>query len=328
MCVLLLDADDRITVAGRDWRAFAGPDEAEPVGRSFVELADPAFRPLCSEALNASRSGGAQVVEFRPASEGDELWRATLAPFESAAGTACSAVFLCCVPCGRGRKDELVNRAILSVAHDLNNALTVIVGLNGLMQTGPVEAKRSLYTTEIGKAADRGTQLAAELLAFGRKRAQDTRVVGLNAVLAHLEPLLRRLVGPAVELTTSRAQGIAPVRASRAIVESLLVDLVLAEVSAMPDGGQLALKTSSQRMPSAEADPAADATAPGSHTVITVVSNGRRDHGRDAAGALRASVRAAIIECGAVMTTSFGPETATTTQILFPSASATAAGSP
>ena len=101
----------------------------------------------------------------------------------------------------QAQKMEAVGRLAGGVAHDFNNLLTIITGrthlvLGRLKADDPV--RRSVEV--IQKTADRAAALTRQLLAFSRKQVLQRKVLDLNAMVADVSTMLRRLIGEDVDL--------------------------------------------------------------------------------------------------------------------------------
>ena len=144
----------------------------------------------------------------------------------------------------QAQKMESVGRLAGGVAHDFNNLLTIISGnaeiaLGGLGPQEPLAEELA----EIQQAAERAAELTRKLLAFSRRQIAEPRLVGLNAVLADMERMLRRLIGEHIELDTSLAEGLPAVRIDPGQLEQVLTNLVVNARDAMPAGGRLTIET-------------------------------------------------------------------------------------
>jgi CheY-like chemotaxis protein len=108
--------------------------------------------------------------------------------------------------------------------------------------------------SEVRKAAERAAQLTNQLLTFSRKQLIAPRVLDLNAVLADMLPMLRRLIGEDVVLLAVPADIPLPVRIDHGQLQSVFVNLAVNARDAMPRGGAL-------RITAAPADPPEDPAA-------------------------------------------------------------------
>jgi two-component system, cell cycle sensor histidine kinase and response regulator CckA len=150
------------------------------------------------------------------------------------------------------QKMEAIGRLAGGIAHDFNNVLTAIRGgADFLLADLPEDHPSRGDAQEIRAAADRGTALTRQLLAFGRKQALRTGPVDLNEVVRGIEPMLRRLIGAEVRLSARLAPGLPPVQADRGQLEQILTNLVVNGRDAMPRGGWLEIGTGREGDPAA-----------------------------------------------------------------------------
>lgn len=144
----------------------------------------------------------------------------------------------------QAQKMEVLGRLAGGIAHDFNNLLMVILGCAEILEihlgdTNPL----SEHATEIHKAVDRGASLIRQLLAFSRRQVLQTRVLDLNAVIANMEEMLRRLIGKTIELCTILHPALDYVNADPGQLEQVIMNLAVNASDAMPEGGSLTLET-------------------------------------------------------------------------------------
>ena len=103
----------------------------------------------------------------------------------------------------QSQKMEAVGRLAGGIAHDFNNLLTAIVGYSQLL-LGRLEVGNPMQEEleEIKKAGERAASLTRQLLAFSRKELLQPQVLDLNALVANIDKMLRRLIGEHIELVT------------------------------------------------------------------------------------------------------------------------------
>lgn len=146
---------------------------------------------------------------------------------------------------GQAQKMEGIGRLAGGIAHDFNNLLTGIKGFAQLaMLEAPTSGHLKDHIQEIQWTVERATNLTGQLLVFSRRQVTEPRVIDLNDSIINLTNLLRRLVGPDVELTTLLGPEIISVKADPTQLEQVLVNLVVNGRDAMPSGGKLTLGTS------------------------------------------------------------------------------------
>lgn len=132
-----------------------------------------------------------------------------------------------------GERLATLGRVACSVAHDLNNVLTVIVGHADLLELeledGPGHTRDSAPAQaldEIRLAAARGANLVEDVLAYGRKRPVGAGPVDLAQILTRLGALLQRIAGDAIELSWEIEPELPPVRLECERFERIVVNLV------------------------------------------------------------------------------------------------------
>jgi signal transduction histidine kinase/FixJ family two-component response regulator len=138
---------------------------------------------------------------------------------------------------------ESIGRLAGGIAHSFNNLLAA-VGFHVdllLERTGSEEFRRR-HGEEIRKAADRAAALSRQLLAFSRKQVLQPERIKVGQAVASMLPMLRRLIGEHIELTTDLGGSTGAVNADFGQLEQVILNLVVNARDAMPDGGRLVLR--------------------------------------------------------------------------------------
>ncbi|HSA23988.1 MAG TPA: response regulator, partial [Myxococcota bacterium] len=141
-------------------------------------------------------------------------------------------------------KMEAIGRLAGGVAHDFNNLLTSIAGNLelALLDLDPADSvARSL--TESRRACESAAELTRRLLAFSRKQVIAPRPLDLGELVAHLQPMLARLLGEDIRLLVVQGSALAPVKVDPGQFEQILANLAINARDAMPDGGTLRIET-------------------------------------------------------------------------------------
>jgi two-component system cell cycle sensor histidine kinase/response regulator CckA len=174
----------------------------------------------------------------------------------------------------QAQKMEAVGRLAGGVAHDFNNMLTVIRASAEFLLTDldPADPARD-DATVILDTADRAGHLTRQLLAFSRHQVLQPRVVDLNAVLAELEPMVRRVVEESISVQTCRASGLDRVRADRSQLDQVILNLVVNARDAMPTGGTLLIETANVMLDDSYPRSHLD-VQPGPYVALTVTDTG------------------------------------------------------
>jgi PAS domain S-box-containing protein len=172
------------------------------------------------------------------------------------------------------QKMEAIGRLAGGVAHDFNNLLTVVMGHSEmLLDAVPEGSPARGEVEEIRKAAQRAAALTRQLLAFGRRQVLRPQVIDLNAVVADMESLLRRVIGEDVEMTGRAAPGPLSTRADRGQVEQVILNLAVNARDAMPGGGRLLIETAPVELDAAYAARHVG-VKPGAYVMLAVTDTG------------------------------------------------------
>lgn len=140
-----------------------------------------------------------------------------------------------------------LGRLLAGAAHDGNNLLTPLLGYCDLLLAGlPQGSDLERYAMEIERSARRTADLLRRLLERSRGRSQEIRPVLADQALAEVAGLLRSLVGSAVELAESLAAPGLAVALREGQIEQLVLNLAANARDAMPAGGRLELRTTSE----------------------------------------------------------------------------------
>ena len=129
------------------------------------------------------------------------------------------------------------------VAHEVNNAMTVVLGLSQfLLGDTRVPEDRREDLTQIQRAADRAAAVARQLLSYSRHVAPNPQTIPLDTSVRAMVPMLERLLGTGRQLVASWA---CPdrVRVDVSHLEQMVANLALNARDAMPTGGTLTLST-------------------------------------------------------------------------------------
>jgi PAS domain S-box-containing protein len=142
----------------------------------------------------------------------------------------------------RARTMDAVAQLAAGVAHDFNNLLMVILGNLELMETAQGDERLlKSFGREAKSAAERGTALGRQLLAFSRRSPLPRQPADLIAVVARNEAELRRLAGPTCKLEILADDDAHVVECNSPQLVQVLVSLVSNARDAMADGGTITI---------------------------------------------------------------------------------------
>jgi PAS domain S-box-containing protein len=177
----------------------------------------------------------------------------------------------------QAQKMEAIGQLTGGIAHDFNNLLTGIAGslelIDKRVAAGRTEGL-SRFTAAAQTSAQRAAALTQRLLAFARRQPLDPKRVDGNRLLAEMEDLLRRTLGPAIALEMVLNGGLWPTLCDPNQLESAILNLAINARDAMPRGGRLTIETSNANLDDAYARAVAGEVKAGPYVLISVTDTG------------------------------------------------------
>jgi PAS domain S-box-containing protein len=143
----------------------------------------------------------------------------------------------------QAEKMQAIGQLAGGIAHDFNNLLTVINGYCDLLLSDETGGRHNSLEI-IRRAGERAAALTQQLLAFSRKQVTRTETVHVNAIVAEVLQLSRRLIGENIEVAEDLCPDCDTVLADAAQIHQMLMNLVINARDAMPEGGRLGIATS------------------------------------------------------------------------------------
>ncbi|HTB75957.1 MAG TPA: ATP-binding protein, partial [Polyangiaceae bacterium] len=144
----------------------------------------------------------------------------------------------------RAQRMELVGRLASGIAHDVNNALTVIMASADLLRLPNMAARRDELAQDILSAARTAGQTVATITAFSRTRVAVPSVVRASEAVGAFARTAERVLPRAVRVET-QCESDAIIRIDRAGLDQALLNLAVNARDAMPEGGMLSLRVKS-----------------------------------------------------------------------------------
>ena len=174
----------------------------------------------------------------------------------------------------QAQKMEAIGNLTGGVAHDFNNLLQVVSGNLQLLSreiAGNPRAERRVENAMAGVA--RGSHLASQLLAFGRRQPLQPKVVNIGRLIRGMDDLLRRTLGEGVEVETIVAGGLWNTLVDAANVENALLNLAINSRDAMNGQGRLTIEAGNAFLDDAYAASHPEVSA-GQYVQISVTDTG------------------------------------------------------
>jgi PAS domain S-box-containing protein len=173
----------------------------------------------------------------------------------------------------QSQKMEAIGQLAGGIAHDFNNILQAITGYSTmLLELLPKDCETHEYAEEISRGAERAAALTRQLLTFSRRQIVEMEDLEINDVVHGMSKMVLRLLGENVEMNLVTAAPCS-IRADRAQLEQVLLNLCLNARDAMPEGGTLVIKTESMTIDKEYCDLNRWAL-PGRYAVLSITDNG------------------------------------------------------
>lgn len=140
------------------------------------------------------------------------------------------------------QKLESLGQLTGGVAHDFNNLLMAVLGnLELVKKYLPDDARILRLIDGAIQGAERGASLTKRMLAFARRQELRPETVDVAKLVSGMIDMMRRSLGPTIEIVTNFHAGLAPIRVDPNQLELALLNLAVNGRDAMPAGGQLTI---------------------------------------------------------------------------------------
>ncbi|WP_010218071.1 PAS domain-containing protein [Sphingomonas sp. PAMC 26621] len=229
-------------IVGRNHLAFAHPDDVERNAAAREQALQGNLRQY--ENRYRHKDGSYRWIAWVATLEGDRLYasgrhitaeREAQTELESAQDQLRQA-----------QKMEAVGQLTGGLAHDFNNLLTAISGSLELIQARIKQGRTGeldRYVNMAQQGAKRAAALTHRLLAFSRRQTLDPRPTNVNRLIASFDELLRRSVGPSIEIEIVGAVGLWTTQVDPNQLENAVLNLCINARDAMPGGGRITIET-------------------------------------------------------------------------------------
>ncbi|WP_294392938.1 PAS domain S-box protein [uncultured Sphingomonas sp.] len=260
---VVTDPEGVITDVNPSWTHTLGWAREETVGRrstDFMVDDEIAFqdrvrtlssgKPLLNYTTTlTTKAGDRRVVQWTTVPENGIFYgfgRDITGELEGAAALADAEAAL-----RQSQKMEAVGQLTGGIAHDFNNLLTGITGSLELLEIRIAQGRFAdvdKYVVAARGAAKRAASLTHRLLAFSRRQTLDPKPTDVNRLIDGMEDLVRRTVGPEIDLEVVGAAGLWPTLVDPNQLENAMLNLCINARDAMQGGGRLTIETGNRWM--------------------------------------------------------------------------------
>jgi len=142
------------------------------------------------------------------------------------------------------RKLQSFGLLVSGIAHDFNNVLTAVTLHAGLLTTKlNKETWEWRQADNIRSAAERGTSLVGQLLAYLREQSPDPEEVNVDHVLRQMESILRPLIGEQIDFVVAPHCGKASIVIIPSQLQQIVMNLVINAKDAIEGAGRIVLES-------------------------------------------------------------------------------------
>ena len=174
----------------------------------------------------------------------------------------------------QAQKMEAVGKLTGGVAHDFNNVLQIIGGNLQLLRKDVAGNLRAVQRLQMAlDGVMRGSKLASQLLAFGRRQPLAPKVVNLGRLIRGVDDMLRRALGEGIEIETIVAGGLWNTFVDSMQVENALLNLAINARDAMNGQGKLTIEIVNAQLDDGYAARHPD-VVPGQYVMLAVTDTG------------------------------------------------------
>ncbi len=258
-------------ILGKTSEWLEHPDDRENTRDEVRYLASGSVTPQFENRFRAV-DGSYRWLSWTAVSEGDLIY--AVARDVTAAKEQAETLRLAEEQLRQSQKLEAVGKLTGGVAHDFNNLLQVIGGNLQLLSkdmAGHDKAQQRLQNALAG--VTRGSKLASQLLAFGRRQALEPKVVNLGRLVRGFDDMLRRAIGEGIEIETVVSGGLWNTLVDPSQVENALLNLAINARDAMEGHGKLTIEAGNASLDDAYAARHADVAA-GQYVMLAVTDTG------------------------------------------------------
>ena len=256
LAIATVDRKGRITRANAPFaRTFPDEIAVSGAGRLIANAVQESDRAALLQALDAAHQGRSDIapLDLVLSGEPNRSARFFISPVEEGDKEDESAIVYALETTEQQKLQEqffqaqkmnAIGQLAGGVAHDFNNHLQSILGFADLLLANHKPTDTSFADiVQIKNSANRAKSLVRQLLAFSRQQTLTPEEIHIGERLSELTNMLRRSIGPKVELDVRHARDLWPVHADPASFDNMIINLAVNARDAMPDGGKLMIRT-------------------------------------------------------------------------------------
>ena len=160
------------------------------------------------------------------------------------------------------------------IAHQFNNALTVIKGALSLIEKDTLSTETGANLRHIDRAAERMIRLTGDLLAYANGGKYQIETMTLGNLVRDSLPLFVSVMKPSIAIETDLPSGLPPIQADRAQIQTALLAILANASEAIETQGLIRIICRLVVLTEESVKPFAGA-APGRYVSLIIKDNGK-----------------------------------------------------
>ena len=220
---------------GRDVMEFVAPEDREAGAAGMTQLFE--GEPVVEYKLRfIHKNGQRRTIAWTTVPEGDRLY---------GFGRDITEQTIAEEQLRQSQKMEALGQLTGGIAHDFNNLLQGVTGSLDLIRRKPSDETNVHRWAEAGlHAAQRGSTLTSQLLAFSRAQKLELKSVRIQELVKKMSDLLDRTLGQNVELELDLGWEDLSAQCDPTQLEMAILNLAINARDAMEANGELTIKVS------------------------------------------------------------------------------------
>ena len=260
--VLTTDSDGLVTRMNPVAEKLTGWNSAEAIGISHEEvfkiIDENSGKPRQSPALIAMNNGIVESIDLKTVlirKSGEEISISdSAAPIRNLDGEIVGSVLVFRdvteqlkmeEQLRQSQKVESIGRLAGGIAHDFNNMLAGIIGAADILPlTQELNKEAQNIVKIIMTSAQKAADLTSKLLSYSRKSKTVLTTMNFHQILNESLEILDRILEKQIDLKSELTASEIYIEGDVSQIQNSIINLVLNAKDAMPEGGEVELKTS------------------------------------------------------------------------------------
>jgi PAS domain S-box-containing protein len=174
------------------------------------------------------------------------------------------------------QKLEAIGTLAGGIAHDFNNSLSAIMNSAQLLASPAMNLnlKGEKYVRVILQASAQAAELTKKLLTFGRKGRNVLTTINMYSLIEETLILLDRIIDKRISLSFKKQGEKSFIIGDYAAIQSIIMNLCINAVHAMPSGGQIRINCRNRTMNESACNTTGFNLQPGEYLMITIEDTG------------------------------------------------------